>query len=203
MEPTVSGRSGVRAEQRLLDLVAQQEIRDVLIRYTRGVDRLDKALVRSTYWPGAHDDHGAFQGTVEEFVEWLNVLEHFDSTMHFIGNQLVEVDGDTAHAESYCVAYHRRGARDGEQGYDLVLGLRYIDRMERRPASSVPHGRRLVSRRRARLARTERGECRIADRTCVFDWSRHDPITAEWQLPPEAIHGRRDPSDPVYERGAS
>ena len=161
----------------LEDLVAQQEIRDVLIRYTRGVDRMDPELVRSSYWPGAHDDHGAFQGTVEEFIEWLKVLEHFDATMHFIGNQLVEVDGDVAHAESYCVAYHRRCARDGEQGHDLVLGLRYVDRLERRD-----------------------GEWRIADRRCVFDWSRHDPITAEWDLPPEALKGRRDRSDPAYDR---
>ncbi|MBM3672399.1 MAG: hypothetical protein FJW86_09525 [Actinobacteria bacterium] len=53
------------------ELVAQQEIRDVLIRYTRGIDRMDGELVRSCYWPGAHDDHGAFQGPVEDFVEWF------------------------------------------------------------------------------------------------------------------------------------
>jgi hypothetical protein len=158
------------------DLVAQQEIRDVLIRYTRGVDRMDLDLVRSCYWPGAQDDHGAFQGTVEKFIEWLDVLRYFDSTMHFIGNQLVEVDGDTARAESYCIAYHRRSARDDEEGHDLVLGLRYVDRMERRD-----------------------GEWRIADRKCAFDWSRHDPITAEWDFPPEALRGRRDRDDPVYE----
>ena len=72
------------------ELAAQQEIRDVLIRYTRGVDRMDRELVLSCYWPGAHDDHGAFQGTAEEFVEWLEVLRHYDSTMHFVGNQLIE-----------------------------------------------------------------------------------------------------------------
>jgi hypothetical protein len=159
------------------ELVAQQEIRDVLIRYTRGIDRMDGELVRSCYWPGAHDDHGAFQGTVEDFVEWFPAaLSHFDSTMHFVGNQLVEVDGDTANAESYCVAYHRRRARDGEEGHDLVIGLRYVDQMERRD-----------------------GEWRIADRKCAFDWTRIDPITSEWELPPEAIRGRRDQSDPVYD----
>jgi hypothetical protein len=158
------------------DLMAQQEIRDVLIRYTRGVDRMDLELVQSCYWPGAHDDHGAFQGTVEEFLKWLEVLRYFESTMHFIGNQLVELDGDTARAESYCVAYHRRGAQDGEEGYDLVLGLRYVDRMERRD-----------------------GKWRIADRRCAFDWSRVDPITGEWDFPAEALRGARDRSDPVYD----
>ena len=157
------------------DLVAQQEIRDVLIRYTRGVDRMDLELVRSCYWPGAHDDHGAFQGTVEEFLEWLEVLRYYESTMHFIGNQLVELDGDTARAESYCVAYHRRSAQDGEEGHDLVLGLRYVDRMERRG-----------------------DEWRIADRRCAFDWSRIDPIAGEWDFPPEALRGTRDRDDPVH-----
>jgi len=136
---------------------------------------MDRDLVLSCYWPGAHDDHGAFHGTAEEFVEWLEVLRHYDSTMHFVGNQLVEIDGDTARAESYCVAYHRRGAQDGEQGHDLVLGLRYVDRMERRD-----------------------GEWRIADRKCAFDWSRIDPVTAEWDFPQEALRGRRDNDDPVY-----
>ena len=160
------------------NLVAQQEIRDVLIRYTRGIDRMDPELVTSCYWPGAHDDHGAFQGTVERFVEWVQqALAYFDTTMHFIGNQLVEVDGDAAHAESYCVAYHRRATRDNEQGHDLVIGLRYIDRMERKD-----------------------NEWRIADRKCAFDWTRHDPINAKWDLPPEALRGSRDRSDPVYLR---
>jgi hypothetical protein len=165
------------------DLVAQQEIRDVLIRYTRGIDRMDPDLVLSCYWPGAHDDHGAYQGSVEGFVQWVqDVLVYFDVTMHFIGNQLVELDGTTARAESYCVAYHRRNARDGEEGHDLVMGLRYIDRMEQRPSSVRGAGR----------------EWRIADRRCAFDWTRRDAITGEWEMPPEALRGSRGRTDPVY-----
>lgn len=166
------------------DLVAQQEIRDVLIRYTRGIDRMDADLVRSTYHPDAHDDHGAYQGDVDGFIEWVQrALSYFDATMHFIGNQLVEVDGDVAHAESYCVAYHRRRARpgvdgeQGEEGHDLVTALRYVDRLERRG-----------------------GVWRIADRKCVFDWTRRDPIVGQWEQGPEVLQGRRDRTDPVYER---
>ena len=91
------------------ELLDQQAIRDVLIRYTRGIDRMDPDLVRSCYHPDAHDDHGAFRGGTEEFVAWFQeALSFFERTMHFVGNQLVEVDGDVARAESYCVAYHRR-----------------------------------------------------------------------------------------------
>jgi len=158
------------------ELVAQQEIRDVLARYTRGVDRLDRDLVLSCYHPGARDDHGAFQGTAEELADWVEqVLSYFDATMHFLGQQLIELAGDRAHSETYCVAYHRRNARDGEEGVDLWMGLRYIDIFERR-----------------------NGEWRIADRRCAFDWTRRDPIVGMWELPPEALTGRRDRNDPVY-----
>jgi hypothetical protein len=95
--------------------------------------------------------------------------------MHVLGQQLVELSGDRAHSETYCVAYHRRGARDGEPGADLWMGLRYVDLFERRD-----------------------GEWRIADRRCAFDWTRNDPIAAVWELPPEALTGRRDRNDPVY-----
>ena len=161
------------------DLVAQQEIRDVLARYTRGIDRRDVELVRGAYHPDAHDDHGAYHGDLDGFVEWLGtgVWSYFDATRHFLGNPLVEVDGDAAHAETYCVAYHRRSTRDGEQGHDLVTALRYVDRLERRG-----------------------NEWRIADRRCVFDWTRRDPIAGEWELPPDALRGRRDRDDPVYDR---
>jgi len=158
------------------ELVAHHEIRDVLARYTRGIDRMDRELVLSCYHAGAYDDHGAFQGTAEEFADWVaEALSYFDTTTHFLGQQLVELEGDRAHSETYCVAYHRRAARDGEEGHDLWMGLRYVDRFERRD-----------------------GEWRIADRRCAFDWTRHDPITEEWQLPPEALSGSRDRNDPVY-----
>jgi hypothetical protein len=158
------------------DLVAQHEIRDVLARYTRGIDRMDRELVLSCYHPGAHDDHGAFQGTAEEFADWAReVLAYFDTTMHFLGQQLVEIDGDRAHSETYCVAYHRRSSREDEVGHDLWMGLRYVDLLERRNA-----------------------EWRIADRRCVFDWTRRDAIDGEWELPRQALRGARDRNDPVY-----
>ncbi len=158
------------------EVVAREEIRDVLLRYTRGIDRLDLELVRSCYHDDARDDHGAYQGDLDGFLAWVgDALSYFDSTMHFIGNQLIEIEGDVAHTESYCVAYHRRGARDGEQPHDLVTALRYVDRLERRAE----------------------GQWRIADRVCVFDWSRRDAVVDEWAMD-GAVRGRRGPDDPVW-----
>jgi ketosteroid isomerase-like protein len=158
------------------ELLDQQAIRDVLIRYTRGIDRMDPELVRSCYHPDAYDDHAAFRGDRDGFVEWFQeALSFFERTMHFVGNQLVEVAGDTAHAESYCIAYHRRGASRSEPASDLIIGLRYCDRLERRD-----------------------GEWRIAHRVCAMDWSRIDPVSDAWEFPSDTVRGRRDRDDPAY-----
>jgi hypothetical protein len=80
-----------------------------------------------------------------------------------------------------------------------VTALRYIDRMERRRAER-PEGTTPGTPASSEASHVEAYEWRIADRRCVFDWTRRDPITAEWDLPPEALRGRRDKHDPVYDR---
>ena len=154
--------------QRLLD---RQDIHDVLMRYARGIDRRDFALVASCYHPGANDDHGRFKGPVEDFIPWVTeTLQRFESTMHFLGNVLIELDGDQAHAETYCVAYHRLVGQDT----DSIAGLRYVDRFERRG-----------------------GEWRIADRRIVVEWNRIDDVTTPG-FGPEYLRGRHDRTDPAY-----
>jgi hypothetical protein len=59
--------------------------------------------------------------------------------MHFMGNQLIEVDGETASCETYAIAYHRR--QDGVEKKDRVVALRYLDDLVRRD------GRWLIARR--------------------------------------------------------
>ena len=77
-------------------LWAEAQIRKVLLRYARGIDRLDLELVRACYHPDATDSHGSFHGTVDEFVTWVDrVLRRYDATMHLLGNPLVELDGDS------------------------------------------------------------------------------------------------------------
>lgn len=154
----------------LRGLLDRQEIHDVLMRYARGIDRRDFELVRSCYHPGATDDHGSFKGTVDEFIPWVaGQLERFDTTMHLLGNVLIELDGDDARVETYCVAYHRLLGQDT----DSIAGLRYVDRFERRS-----------------------GAWRIADRTIVVEWNRLDDVTAPG-FSPEYQRGRRDGTDPV------
>ncbi len=61
-------------DPRLQALLDKQEIEEVVLRYCRGIDRRDFDLVRACYHPDARDHHGSFDGTVEEFVAWVDGL---------------------------------------------------------------------------------------------------------------------------------
>lgn len=54
--------------QRLLD---EAEIREVMCRGARAIDRLDMELLRSCYHPDAVDDHGVYVGDVEGFIAFV------------------------------------------------------------------------------------------------------------------------------------
>ena len=41
-------------------IIDREEIRDLMMRYARGVDRGDWETVRAVYHPDARDDHGDF-----------------------------------------------------------------------------------------------------------------------------------------------
>lgn len=157
------------------ELLARQEIADVIYRYARGIDRLDFELVRSCYHPDAYDDHGAFKGTVDEFVaaaeSWL---PRWTATQHFMGNMLIEVQGDVARAETYAVAYHRREDAEGD-GKDDVMGIRYVDRFECRD-----------------------GDWRIAHRVVATEWRRVDPVQGARGRGENGVWGRRDRQDVVH-----
>ena len=159
-------------------LIAESEIRAVCLRYCRGIDRRDFDIVRDCYHPDALDEHGDVVGTVEEFIDHARAeLSRFETTTHFVGNILVEVDldGHRARCETYTIAMHRLAARaDVRPERDHVVGLRYIDDFEKRD-----------------------NRWRIADRVCVFDWTRTDPVVG-WQFTDAFRRGGFDGTDPVF-----
>ena len=157
-------------------LLAKQEITDVVYRYARGIDRLDFELVRSCYHPDAYDDHGAFKGSVDEFVEMCEgFLPRWTATMHFMGNVLVdEIDGDSARAETYAVAYHRREATAETEGKDDVFGIRYVDRFEKRDDRWL-----------------------IAHRVVATEWRRVDPVPVSGSRGAVGVWGTRDGNDVI------
>ncbi len=162
------------------DLVAKQEITELLYRYCRGVDRADWELVRSCYWDDAVDDHGVVRGSPDEFIATVApMLEGMTSTMHNITNVLIALDGEVAASEAYALCTHRFAAEDGTP-MDMTVGVRYVDRLERR----APGGAGTV--------------WKIARRTVVYEWTRLDPVTAEFPAGPAATWGRRDRQDASY-----
>lgn len=114
--------------QALLDQLA---LRDLVMRYCRGCDRRDFALVRSLYHDDAVDDHGAmFRGGPDDFVAWLpTALAPWQATRHSISNSLILVDGDRAEGEHYVEAWHRSHPPEPR---DYIVHGRYLDRYERR-----------------------------------------------------------------------
>jgi hypothetical protein len=98
----------------LESLLAEREIRDVIYRYCRGVDRVDLDLVRSCYHPDGIDDHGSFRGDVDEYVGWLaERLGRYQHTSHTIGNVLIRFKGSEAWVESYCGVHQRYSGEAG------------------------------------------------------------------------------------------
>lgn len=162
----------------LEELIARQEITDVLHRYCRAVDRRDPDLLRSAYHPDATDDHGVYSGPVDGLVEFM-LGDGLEMIHHAISNIVIERDGDVARVECYLDAVHRRV--DATGSWDEMLKARYLDRFERRD-----------------------GEWRIASRRVAMEWMSEE--MEESSLGPGGYKlsnfapTRYDDSDPSYER---
>lgn len=156
------------------DLVARQEIQDVLVRYCRAVDRGDLDLLRSVYHPDATDDHGVFSGNGHEFAAWLLARPGRDAlvTQHHLTNTTLVLDGGAARAETYFVAVHRRPGPPVTVGQ---FGGRYLDRLERRG-----------------------GTWRISARVVVHDWSLREVRGPEWDGLDSFARGAQGSDDPSH-----
>lgn len=178
--------------RKVAELWDREAIRQCLHRYARGVDRFDRELVLSAFHPDCVDEHGKFVGTRDEFVEWA-FGQHGRSHLchqHCLLNHSCELDGDTAHTETYFMFVSMNKA-----GKPLTLGGgRYLDRLEKRA-----------------------DEWRIAARVTMRDWSQTDEIAdiedlsaftstrvlltaVERSFMNAGRRPMRDKSDPSYDR---
>jgi hypothetical protein len=167
-------------QDELRSWVDKARITEVITLAARAADRLDMTLLRSLFHPDATDDHGGmYSGPIENAYTFLAQRAEGSTTTteHVLHQVLVEVDGDVANSETYATACHHRDI-DGRR-CDEFLGLRYLDRLERRD-----------------------GEWRISARKVVWDWWRTLPTTAPtlWKDPddPRFARGVRGPEDPSY-----
>ena len=152
----------------LSEMLAREEIRQCLLRYTRGVDRHDAALVATAYHDDALDDHTEYVGPGMGLGEYANRSHDalWEAHQHYTTNIAIELDGDTAHVESYLMVV---GRRFGNTQTDMHGG-RYADRFEKR-----------------------NGEWKIAARVLVYEWcSRSEDAAAQLRTFPLGSHDASD-----------
>jgi ketosteroid isomerase-like protein len=165
-------------DPRLQALLDKDAIATVVQELARGTDRLDAEQIAACYHPDGFDDHNAFRGGPREFAKWvLDVLPHFAATHHFVGQPRIRLEGDVAQVDTYCIAHHLSKPDAGGRQSDLVIGLRYVDRFERRA-----------------------GIWKIARRVCAFDWTvtLEEAPAAKYVFEQHFTVGRRDRTDVTY-----
>ena len=130
---------------RLEQLIDRQDIYDCQLRFARGMDRFDRESFLSAFHTDAVIAAGPFVGSSTELYEWASSLHEQGqvATHHNLLNHTCDIDGDTAHTETYYLFVGRN--RDES---NWIAGGRYIDRLEKRD-----------------------GQWKIAMRTNAIEWS--------------------------------
>ena len=166
-------------DAKLAEMVDRHEIHQGLLRYARGLDRLDNALARSCYWDDAIEDHGHFVGTPDDFIPWADgTTLAFESTQHAVMNHFCDLQGDEAFCETY---YHFSGVT--AEGPNFMSTGRYIDHFQKR-----------------------NGEWRIANRVTIVEGTYDVPKAAMAPSPmtaytaEEPCQATRDRNDVSYHR---
>ena len=122
----------------MADMMADRiEIQDLMVRYAMAVDGRDWDLYRSVFTSDAVIDYtgsGAICAPVDEMVPWLaSAFTPFAGLHHNMTSHYAEVDGATARACTYYVAYHT--VPDGSGGETMLQGGgHYRDRLVRTSA---------------------------------------------------------------------
>ena len=108
----------------------RQAIADCICAHARGHDRFDVDLLTAAYHPDGVDEHGAAINKGPDYAEWANAVHAggSDLCLHNITTHTCEIDGDTAHAESYVIV----GLLNPGGASARLINGRYVDRLEKR-----------------------------------------------------------------------
>ena len=111
----------------------RETLADLAAEYARCVDRGDPEGVAACFAPDGVlrivnlAEGGKVKGERrgrDEIVRAISRMS-YDATFHFVGQQQVEVDGDTATGETYCTAHHLTIPDDGGPATDYIMFIRY------------------------------------------------------------------------------
>lgn len=137
----------------ITELADRLAIAETLALYCRGIDRCDPDQLAAVFTPEARIDYGDGARPIAEAIPGLMAgLGAMRLTQHNISNTVIRIAGNSAKAETHCVALHVMPGPDGDT--ELVVGGRYLDRLDKRE-----------------------GRWRIAERLYVMDWNRASPAT--------------------------
>lgn len=152
------------------------DIQDCIHRQSRGHDRHDLGLMADVYHDDGVDEHGPATLSGADYGAYANAAHEqvFLDHLHNLTTHTCEVDGDTAHAETYVIGAMR--VRDGRTL--SLMGGRYLDRLERRD-----------------------GSWKIVLRRCTIEWACNaDGSLMETGAFAGFIKGAWDETDPSYAR---
>jgi ketosteroid isomerase-like protein len=147
-------------------LVVEPEVeaalRDLAVRYARGVDRRDAGTFLGVFEPDAvvvvrrpstADRPSEIRGH-DRLARIPEVIARYARTFHLLGQSSYRDLGDEAEGEVYCIAHHLD--LSGEAATDLIMFIRYQDR----------------------YARDKDGTWRIRRREVLVDWTEIQPADA-------------------------
>lgn len=134
----------------LRELTDRLEIADLLVAYAHAVDRRRWDDLDRVFTPDAaidYRDMGGIRGSLAEVKEFLaGSMTMYVRTQHLIGSSRVELDGDTATAESMCHNPMVRAKSDGSE-HVVTCDLWYHDVLAR-----TGDGWRITARTTERVA---------------------------------------------------
>jgi hypothetical protein len=163
-------------DPKLIRAIQNMEIRQVLAKYCRGIDRMDRDLVESCFWPAEGTSFsivcGSFRGSPQDWIDYVFARVQGDLvTTHHISQSLIVTAEDEGEAETYFLARHAY-EEDGGVAIMAVAG-RYADKLEARA-----------------------GAWRIARREVIIDLRQFGRTDAPATVPSNGVSRRRadDPS---------
>jgi hypothetical protein len=128
--------AGVPLRGEAADRVA---IRELIDAYAHDADRRETEKQVALFTPDAilenvHNEPGKDKETTvlrgqKDLAAGFATLKNFEMTMHFNGQSTIEIHGDTATGETYCLAHHIF-MQNGQRTL-MIIGIRYVDTMVR------------------------------------------------------------------------
>lgn len=155
------------------NVLVKQEITEQIYKYCRAMDRIDNDLANQCFHKDSTVDYGGiFNGTGEEFVEWVSDIHqnYFLRHSHQVTNITISFEGVQAASESYLTLYLRSESEVEGKTKEQVLKGRYLDLW------SYENNRWVIKKRRQ-----------------ITDFSHTKDMTDD-DIPSDATRDKTDPS---------